>query len=95
MAEKKSKNALNEKDSLIDMLNTEKTIIKLYSTAITEGVSKGFRSLVQQNWRGTVESQFGVFSHMTRLGYAKVESAPESALSEEKQKYAKVKAQLA
>ena len=37
---------LNEKDSLQDMLNLEKSLVKIYSTAMTEGVSKGFRTLI-------------------------------------------------
>lgn len=34
---------LNEKDSLQDMLNLEKEIVKLYSTALTEGNGSKFR----------------------------------------------------
>ena len=95
MAEKKSDMTLNEKDSLIDLLNLEKTIIKVYSTAITEGTSKGFRTLVKENLMGTVDDQLGVFMLLTDHGYAKVESAPEKTLLEEKSKFSKVKAQLA
>ena len=95
MATKKSDLTLNEKDSLTDLLNTEKTIVKVYSTAITEGTSKGFRNLVKENLLKTVDDQINVFLLMTELGYAKVESAPEKVLTEEREKYSKVKAQLA
>lgn len=95
MAVKKSDFTLNEKDSLTDMLNLEKTIVKVYSTAMTEGTSKGFRTTVKEHLQGTADDQINVFLLMTELGYAKVESAPEKVLLEEKNKYSKVKAQLA
>lgn len=90
----KAEVTLNEKDSLQDMLNLEKSAVKLYSTAMTEGCSKGFRTLVKEHWEDTVEDQMKVFLHMTDLGYYKVESAPEQALSEQKNKFSKVKSQL-
>ena len=42
---------LNEKDSLQDMLNLEKSLVKIYSTAMTEGASKGFRTLMCRSKR--------------------------------------------
>ena len=48
----KAEVTLNEKDSLQDMLNLEKSAVKLYSTAMTEGCSKGFRTLVKELLRG-------------------------------------------
>lgn len=95
MATKKSDFTLNEKDSLQDMLNLEKNMVKVYSTAITEGTSKGFRNLVRENWQGTVDSQLNVFLLMTELGYAKVQSAEENVIKQEKTKFNKIKTQLA
>ena len=86
---------LNEKDSLQDALNVEKALVKIYATAITEGVSKGFRTLIKNNLSGVIEDQIDVFFMMTEHGYYKVESAPESALNEQKEKFNKVKNQLA
>ncbi|MBQ6727890.1 MAG: spore coat protein [Clostridia bacterium] len=86
---------LNEKDSLQDMLNLEKNIAKVYSTVMTEGVSNGFRTIIKRNWNETVEDQAGVYFMMTDKGYTQVESAPETTLSEERNKFAKVKSQLA
>ena len=85
---------LNEKDSLQDMLNLEKSLVKIYSTAITEGCSKGFRTLIKSHWSGAVEDQMKVFLEMTEHGYYEVESAPETMLSEHKNKFMKVKSQL-
>lgn len=86
---------LNEKDSLQDMLNLEKEVVKTYSVAMTEGASKGFRTLIKSHWNESAETQMDVFLLMTELGYAKVESAPENVLSQEKSKFSKVLNQLA
>lgn len=85
---------LNEKDSLQDMLNLEKTIVKVYATALTEGASKGFRTLIKQHIDQTAEDQMDVFLAMTEHDYYRVQSAPETTLMEEKNKFSKVKGQL-
>ena len=86
---------LNEKDSLQDMLNLEKNLVKVYSTVMTEGVSKGFRTTIKEHWNEAVEDQADVYFMMTDKGYAEVQSAPETAISQERNKFAKVKTQLA
>ena len=40
----KKESALNEKDSLTDMLNTEKMLLDSYALAIKEGSTKNLRS---------------------------------------------------
>ncbi len=85
---------LNEKDSLQDMLNVEKNLVKIYSTAMTEGASNGFRTMIKEHWNETTDDQVRVFLEMTEHGYYKVESAPETMLSENKNKFMKVKSQL-
>ena len=86
---------LNEKDCLQDMLTLEKTLVKVYSTAITEGASKGFRTLVKEHWDKSVCDQMDVFLLMTEQGYYTVDSAPQAQLEEQRQKFSKVKSQLA
>ena len=90
----KAEVTLNEKDSLQDMLNMEKNMVKLYGTAITEGCSKGFRQLVKSHWSQTVEDQMDVFLLMTELDYCRVETAPKDQLDKQKQVFSKVKGQL-
>lgn len=85
---------LNEKDSLQDMLNLEKSLVKIYSTAMTEGVSKGFRTLIRNHWNEATDDQIKVFFEMTEHGYYEVESVSEEILSEHKTKFSKVKNQL-
>lgn len=94
MANYKAQNTLNEKDSLQDMLNLEKTMVKLYATAMTEGASRGFRSMTKTHLTETAGDQMSVFLAMTEGGYYKVQSAEETVLSEQKNKFLKVKSQL-
>lgn len=85
---------LNEKDSLTDMLNLEKTMVKLYATSLTEGASKGFRNMAKNHLLDTSADQMSIFLQMTDHGYYKVQSAPESILSEEKNKFKGVSSSL-
>jgi spore coat protein CotF len=94
MSNYKADITLNEKDSLQDMLNLEKSLVKIYSTAITEGCSKGFRTLVKEHWNEATEDQLKVFLQMTEHGYYEVESAEQTVLSENKNKFMQVKGQL-
>ena len=94
MRDYKADITLNEKDSLQDMLGVEKSLVKIYSTAITEGCSQGFRTLIKRHWGQVTEDQMDVFLQMTEHGYYKVESAPEQIFSEHKLKFEPIKSQL-
>jgi spore coat protein CotF len=94
MSNYKADITLNEKDSLQDVLNMEKNLVKLYSTAITEGTSNGFRSVIKEHWGDVVNDQLDVFLQMTEHGYYRVESAPEESLSTQREKFSNVKSQL-
>ncbi|MBQ3219355.1 MAG: spore coat protein [Clostridia bacterium] len=90
----KADTTLNEKDSLQDMLNLEKSLVKIYSTAMTEGCSNGFRAVIKDHWQDSVSDQMDVFLQMTELGYYQVESAPEETLKEQRAKFCQIKSQL-
>lgn len=94
MAGYKTEVTLNEQDSLQDMINIEKTLVKLYAMAITEGCSKGFRKLIKEFLLETIDAQFDVFMMMTERDYYSVTSAPEAQLTEQKNAFNKVKTQL-
>ena len=94
MSDYKSDITLNEKDSLQDMLNLEKTLTKVYATALTEGASTGFRNMVKNHFDETADDQLAVFLAMTDKGYYKVQSAPETQLKDEKNKFMKVQSSL-
>ena len=85
---------LNEKDSLQDMLSLEKTLVKIYATALTEGVSQNFRCKVEENFLETAKDQLNVFLQMTEQGYYEVESVPEDELAKTKEKFIKAKEQM-
>lgn len=95
MSSYKTEVTLNEKDSLQDMLNTEKNMIKLYSDAIAEGASKGFRSVIRELWNATATDQLTVFLTMTEHDYYRVQSASEEQINEIKGKFTKVRSELA
>ncbi len=95
MTSYKAEVTLNEKDTMQDMLNLEKTLVKVYATSLTEGTSKGFRQTIDKFVSETAEDQINIFLQMTDKGYVKVQSAEQTMLSQEKNKFSKVKGQLA
>lgn len=90
----KAEVTLNEKDSLQDALALEKTLVKIYAYALTEGCSKGFRKIAEEFLIETANDQFKVFLLMTEHDYYRVQSADKETLSEKKQIFSKVKGQL-
>lgn len=90
----KAEVTLNEKDTVSDMLNFEKNLVKVYAEAVTEGCSKGFRTLIKQHLNETIGDQLSVFLTFTELGYDRVESAPETETKKQKLKFAPVKKEL-
>ena len=95
MSNYKADITLNEKDSLQDMLDTEKNLVKVYGTAMTEGVSKNFRAKVKNNWDSMVIDQLKVFKEMEDHGYYEVQQADSETIKNSKEKYTKIKSQLA
>lgn len=90
----KAETTLNEKDSLIDMLAIEKNLVTLYATAITEGCSKGFRTVVKNNLIKEIQDQINVFFLMTECGHAKVEAQDVAELNALREKFSKTKKEL-
>lgn len=81
----KAEVTLNEKDSLTDILNAEKIMVKLYALATTEGCSQGFRNTVKKHLSDTITDQMEIFLLLCELGYYHTESVAE----EEKEKLKK------
>ena len=95
MAGYKEEVTLNEKDSLQDMLNFEKELMGVYSVCMAEGVSRGYTDLLKDNWAEVAEDRLKVYLMMTEKDYARVNSAPEKMLAESKERYEKIKKELA
>ena len=85
---------LNERDSILDMLSTEKETVKAYSTAITEGTSKEFREVVRRNLDGSVDDQFMTFMMACEYGHAKVASADKEVVKAERERFVELGRQL-
>jgi hypothetical protein len=94
MVSYKAEVTLNEKDSLLDLLCIEKVLTKTYATALTEGVSKGFRQMVQAHFNEVALDQITTFFMITAQGYDRVESASEEDKRALKEKYKNEKTNL-
>lgn len=85
---------LSEKDKLQDMLNTEKEIVKVYGTFITEASTQDFRSVLKQSMFECSEDQFKVFQEMQNRNYCNLKSAQATEIMQEKTKFENMKNQL-
>ncbi len=91
MSNYKQEITLNERDSLVDTLSTEKQLVKAYALARTEGCSKGFLDVINKNYNQAVDEQFLVFSKMTEHDYYRVQSAKEDKVAELRKTFASTK----
>ncbi len=94
MASYKAEVTLNEKDSIQDMLATEKEIVKFYALALTEGASKGYRTTLKNNFIEAEKDQLQTFLLLTEMGYQSVESESNEKTKKEKAKFLKIKKEL-
>ena len=90
MTSYKRETQLNEKDSMQDMLNIEKELVKMYCTAYTEGNGKSFRTLVKNGMLETASDQFEVFTEMSNHGYYEVKPADKSVIDEQRANFKEV-----
>ena len=90
----KRETTLNEKDSLTDLLLLEKSLVKLYGSALTEGACKCFRTAVKNNMIEQANDQFTVFNHMQKNGYYETMPADKAVIDEQKANFKEVKEQL-
>ena len=70
----KSDTSLCEKDALQDMLDSEKALMSLYTTALYEGDGKNVRKSFTDNLLGVAENQYTLYQQMSARGY--YEAAP-------------------
>jgi spore coat protein CotF len=85
---------LNEKDSLQDMLNIEKQMVKLYGTAVTESSNKNLRKMLKQNFSEITEDQFNVYQQMVNANYYQTKPADKATIDEKFDNFNKIKNQL-
>ncbi len=65
----KSDTTLNEKDAICDLLESEKQLMSLYTTALFEGSTQSIRKDFSKHLSSVAENQYCLFSQMTTRGY--------------------------
>ncbi len=65
----KSDITLNEKDAILDMLESEKQLMSFYTTALFEGSSKSIRKGFCSHLQSVAENQYSLYSQMSSRGY--------------------------
>ncbi len=90
----KAEITLNEKDSMLDMLEMEKNLTKVYATALTEGATKGYRERLKSNLNEELNDQLHLFLLMCEEGYYKVNSAPYGQVEEKRELFSQREKEL-
>ncbi|MBO4989468.1 MAG: spore coat protein [Clostridia bacterium] len=82
---------LNERDSLFDMLSTEKRLMSLYTYAIAEGTEKAYRKELFSCLQSVAEEQLNLFEQLDSRNYYEVEEAGRSELEQKRESLSKLK----
>ncbi len=90
----KSDVMLNEKDALQDMLESEKQLMSLYTTALFEGSTKAMRKNFSENLLGVADDQYCLYSQMNSRGYYEPKPANKNLIDEANANYKKQKNSL-
>ncbi len=94
MANMAMNSSLGEKEILNDILNTEKEILKAYSTAVTESSCANMRQLLLRNITQVSDDQYNVFNTMVNKGYYQKKDAQDQDVQQAKQKFQQLQSQL-
>lgn len=90
----KSDVTLNEKDALQDMLESEKQLMTIYTTALFEGSTKAMRKNFSTNLMGVADNQYTLFTQMSTRGYYQPQPANKNLIDTANETYKKQKSQL-
>jgi spore coat protein CotF len=90
----KSDITLNERDSLQDMLDAEKQLMTLYTTALFEGSTKSMRKHFSDHLLAVANDQYSLYSQMQQLGYYEPKPAQKTMIDEANDKFKKQKKDL-
>lgn len=90
----KSDVTLNERDALQDMLESEKQLMTIYTTALFEGSTKSIRKNFSTNLMGVAENQYTLFTQMSTRGYYQPQPANKNLIDTANETYKKQKSQL-
>ena len=95
MTKLKTENQLNERDTLTDLLLTEKSLVKTYAMALTESSSPTVRACLKECFDGLINSQYKVFTIMNENGYYPVANAEKTDVSKKRENFSKIEKTLA
>ena len=90
----KSDVTLNEKDALQDMLESEKQLMTIYTTALFEGSTKSMRKNFSTNLMSVADNQYTLFTQMSTRGYYQPQPANKNLIDTANETYKKQKSQL-
>lgn len=91
----KSDVTLNERDTLQDLLDCEKQLMSVYTTALFEGSTKAMRKNFTTNLLSVAENQYCIFQQMSTRGYYEPKPANKNLIDEANATFKKQKSQLA
>ncbi len=90
----KSDVTLNERDTLQDLLDCEKQLMSLYTTALYEGSTKAMRKNFTTNLLSVAENQYSIFQQMSTRGYYEPKPANKNLIDEANANFKKQTPQL-
>lgn len=90
----KSDCSLNEQDALQDMLDSEKQLMEIYTTALFEGSTKSIRKNFSVNLLGVAENQYSLYTQMNTRGYYEPKPANKNLIDEANSTFKKQKKSL-
>lgn len=82
-------NALTEEEILTDMLNSEKDLVKLYATALTEMTNNRLRTQIKKLLGEVADEQYKIFNTMQEKGYYQVAPAQKQKIDSTLDKFTK------
>jgi len=82
---------LTDQEIITDTLTGQKGLVKMYSTAITEGSGMTIRNLFRQNLTECASDQYSSFEYMQKNNLYPLECATPDKIKEAQTKFAKQK----
>ena len=86
--------SLSEKETLLDILTTQKELITAYTTSIMEADSEAIRNTLIQNLTESYRDQYGIFRNMNSRGYYPVQMANVTDVQQACQQFDQIGRQL-
>lgn len=85
---------LNEKDKLQEMLTSEKELVKVYGTYLTESSICSLREMLKTNMFEVSSDQFAIFKEMSERNYYKTKDATPIDLDNAITKFGQTKSEI-